>query len=228
INDFLVSELLGAANPAVAQGRDISVGQVLEQASDRVGPALGEEPVQDVIRAGVDVVCFSGDKLLGGPQSGILAGRRDVIQRLRKHPLYRALRIDKVVLAALEATLGDHLAGRRSPVAAMALADGEVLRARANALAEALRAVGAECSVVDDVGYVGGGARPMQPIAAVAVQWRPERRPDRAARALRVGEPPVVARVVDDAVQFDVRTLADDELATIATRVGELGSHLRE
>ncbi|MEN0064786.1 MAG: L-seryl-tRNA(Sec) selenium transferase [Myxococcota bacterium] len=183
--------------------------------------ALGDEPVPDVIAEGVDVVCFSGDKLLGGPQAGILAGRAEVIERLRRHPLYRALRVDKVILAALEATLGDHLAGRAPPVAGMTLAEPHVLQTRAQALHRALGEAGVETTIVEDVGYVGGGARPMEPIAAVVVQWQPKR-PDRVARALRTGTPAIVARVSNDAVLFDVRTLRDDDLPALAARVAEL------
>jgi len=205
----------------VALAREHEVVLVEDLGSGCLDPDLGEEAVQDVLAAGVDVVCFSGDKLLGGPQTGVLAGRADVVQRLRRHPLYRALRVDKVILAALEATLGDHLAGRAPPVVQMALEDAATLRDRARALATALGAAGVTAEVGDDVGYVGGGARPMQPIAAVAVRWRPER-PDRVAQALRTGDPPIVARIVDDAVQFDVRTLTDDEVALVAARAGAL------
>ena len=205
----------------VAVAREHDVVLVEDLGSGCLDAALGEEPVQEVIATGVDVVCFSGDKLLGGPQAGILAGKAEVIQRLRRHPLYRALRVDKVVLAALEATLGEHLGGERPPVAEMALAKPAALRARAEALAGALRANGVDCEIVVDVGYLGGGARPMEAIETVAVMWRPEH-PDRTARALRIGEPSVVARIVDDAVQFDVRTLSDDELLMVAERVSEL------
>lgn len=174
--------------------------------------AIADEPdVVRSVRAGAALVCFSGDKLLGGPQAGILAGTAEAVQAARRHPLARALRIDKLSLAALEATLRLHRdAPEEIPVLAMLRASREVLQARAERLAAA---VGGE--VVEGVARVGGGALPLfelpGPVVALADV-------SLAAR-LREGDPPVLARVEDDRLLLDPRTLADDELDAVAQAV---------
>ncbi|HWM09253.1 MAG TPA: L-seryl-tRNA(Sec) selenium transferase [Solirubrobacteraceae bacterium] len=175
---------------------------------------LREEPsVRRSVRAGAALVCFSGDKLLGGPQAGLMVGREDAVAAARRHPLARALRLDKLSLAALEATLrlyrDPERARREIPVLAMLTADEETLRARAERLAAA---VGGE--VVPAVARVGGGALPLLelPGPAVAVPGRPD---DVAAR-LRSAEPPVIGRIEDGRLLLDPRTLADDEVPLVA------------
>lgn len=181
----------------------------------------GEPSVREVVESGVDLVFFSGDKLLGGPQAGLVVGRADLVERLRRHPLYRALRVDKVVLAALEATLGDHVAGRAPPVTAMLEASPEVLAGRAQGLAGALRDLGVAVEVVDGRSVAGGGAWPGQELPSFAVRIVSSR-PDGVATALRTGDPAVVARVSDGALLFDVRTLTDPQIAPLAARVAEV------
>lgn len=205
----------------VAVGRAHSVVVLEDLGSGSLDGAMGETAVRTALEAGVDVVFFSGDKLLGGPQAGIVAGRAEVVERLRRHPLYRALRVDKVILAALEATLGDHLAGRVPPVLDMVHASADALQPRAEALAEALRAEGLQPTVCADVGYVGGGALPGQGLPGWAVRLEVSE-PDTVARALRLGEPAVVARVVRDGLQLDPRTVADDEVEALVSRVAEV------
>ena len=126
--------------------------------------ALASEPsVQASIEAGVDLVCFSGDKLLGGPQAGIIVGRADALQRVRAHPLMRALRVDKLTYAALEATLIEHLAGRAFqtiPVLRMATTPVEAIAARAELLSNRLRERGYTADVIDGVSTIGGGSAP--------------------------------------------------------------------
>jgi L-seryl-tRNA(Ser) seleniumtransferase len=176
----------------------------------------GEPPVRRSIRAGAALVCFSGDKLLGGPQAGILAGRREPIAVARRHPLARALRLDKLGLAALEATLRLHRdAPAEIPVRAMLAADEATLRDRAQRLAAAIPAGSAE--VVAAVARVGGGALPLLdlPGPAVAVSV-PGVSPDELAARLRAADPPVIGRIEDGRLLLDPRTLADDELPLVS------------
>jgi L-seryl-tRNA(Ser) seleniumtransferase len=176
---------------------------------------LADEPaVRRSIRAGAAIVCFSGDKLLGGPQAGLMVGAREAIEACRRHPLARAVRIDKLSLAALGATLALYrdpdLARAELPVLAMLDAPAEALDARARRLAEAC---GGE--VVATTAKVGGGALPLLelPGPAVAIEVG-------LAQALRTGDPAVVGRIVDGRLLLDVRTLTDAEadLAAAAVR----------
>ena len=184
--------------------------------------ALAEEPsVRRSVKAGAAVVTFSGDKLLGGPQAGVMVGRRDAIDRCRKHPLARALRIDKLSLAALEATLriylDPELARRELPVLAMLDVNGETLDARAARLAEATGG-----SVVDSVARVGGGALPLMELHGPAVALDPGPEGANAlAAALRRGDPPVVGHIREDRLLLNPRTLADDELDLVVAAVRE-------
>jgi L-seryl-tRNA(Ser) seleniumtransferase len=175
---------------------------------------LGDEPTaQASLAAGADLVAFSGDKLLGGPQAGIVVGRADLVERLRRHPLHRALRADKLCLAALEGTLLLYLdpqrAVREVPVLRMLLEDTDRVGARAERLAAA---VGGE--VEKTVARVGGGALPLAelPSFACAVD-------ESLAPALRKHAPPVVGIVRDGRLLLDCRTLTDEEVETAATAV---------
>ncbi len=182
-------------------------------------PGAGGEPtVQEVVGAGVDLVTFSGDKLLGGPQAGILLGRREAVEACTRHPLMRALRPDKLTLAALEATLALYRdpgkALTRIPVLAALQARPGELESRAESLAESLRAAlgeRARVGVAPDVSRVGGGALPLAELPTHVVEVRPARGVEEVAAALRRHDPPVVARVRDDALVVDPRTLRPDE-----------------
>jgi L-seryl-tRNA(Ser) seleniumtransferase len=177
--------------------------------------ALAEEPaVRRSVRAGAAIVCFSADKLLGGPQAGVMVGTRDAVQACRRHPLARAVRIDKLSLAALHATLelyrDPELARAELPVLAMLSVAPEVLEARARRLAE-----GCGGEVVAATAKVGGGALPLLelPGPAVAIEVA-------LAEALRAGDPPVIGRISEGRLLLDVRTLTDGEadLAAAAVR----------
>ena len=174
-------------------------------------PALPDEPdATSMLRDGADLVTASGDKLLGGPQAGLLFGRAELIERLRRHPAARALRVDKLTLAALEATL----VGPPPPVAQALAAEVAQLRARAESLAGALpQSVGAEA--VDCVAAVGGGGAPDVQLPSAAVSL-----PESYAAALRAGSPPVVGRLEASRCLLDLRTVApeDDELVLAAVR----------
>ncbi len=173
-------------------------------------PGLGEPTVAEVIAEGVDLACFSGDKLLGGPQAGLVVGRAALVETLRRHPLYRALRLDRLVLAALEATLRGYLAGELPPVVGMLQLDPADLKARAEGLAECLRAAGLPAEVLPDEGFSGGGSLPGEglPTWVVALHL-PD--PDRVAARLRTGEPAVLARVGADRLRLDPRTVLPGE-----------------
>jgi L-seryl-tRNA(Ser) seleniumtransferase len=207
-----IEDLCGLGPPVID---DVGSGVV---ADDLV--ALADEPsVRRSVRAGAALVTFSGDKLLGGPQAGLLVGRRDNVERCRRHPLARALRIDKLSLAALEATLrlylDPELARRELPVLAMLDADPASLAARAARVAE-----GTGGRVVEAVARVGGGALPLLELHGPAVALDPG--PDGAdalAAALRRGDPPVVCQIHDGLLLLHARTLADDEVDPIVAAV---------
>jgi L-seryl-tRNA(Ser) seleniumtransferase len=185
-------------------------------------PGVGDEPtVAEGLAAGADLVLFSGDKLLGGPQCGILVGSREAIGRIEADPLMRALRVDKMTLAALESTLhlaadGEHAAGR-IPLWSMIVTELPVLTARAERLAAALRAeLGLNATVRPGESFLGGGSAPIHPIptavVAVAAPFPGPHDSEAAwAQALRRGEPAVVPRVQGGLVLFDLRTVAADQ-----------------
>jgi L-seryl-tRNA(Ser) seleniumtransferase len=178
----------------------------------------GEPSARDALSAGADLVCFSGDKLLGGPQAGIVVGRADLLDKLRRHPLQRALRADKLTLAALEATLALYLdpkrAAREIPVLRMLGEPLEAVRTRADRLAEL---VGGE--VEQTVGRVGGGALPLAELPSFACAVEEE-----LAAPLRDGEPPVIGILRDGRLLLDCRTLSDEEVDEVAARIATVRS----
>jgi L-seryl-tRNA(Ser) seleniumtransferase len=182
---------------------------------------LGDEPTAAAsVAAGADVVCFSGDKLLGGPQAGIVVGRADLVERLRRHPLQRALRADKLTLAALEGTLAlalDPDRRRELPVLRMLDETPASVRARAERLAAL---VGGQ--VEETVARVGGGALPLAELGSFACAVEEE-----LVAPLRAGEPPVVALVRDGRTLLDVRALREDELDEVAAAVAAARDRLR-
>ena len=192
-----VGELVGLGVPVVV---DVGSGLLTPH------PLLPDEPdAQTALRAGAAVVTASGDKLLGGPQAGLLLGRADVIDRLRRHPLQRALRVDKLVLAALEATLR----GPEAPVWLALTADPDRLRARCAVLAEQ---VGGQ--VVPSDGAVGGGGAPGQALPGWAVAL-----PEALAPLLRSGDPCVVGRLERGACLLDLRCVPEADDARLAAAV---------
>jgi L-seryl-tRNA(Ser) seleniumtransferase len=187
---------------------DLGSGALL--ASNTLLQGDREPTARESLDAGAALVCFSGDKLLGGPQAGIVVGRAELVERLRRHPLQRALRIDKLSLAALEATLLLHLdAPERVPALRMLAQDAAALRARAERLAAA---TGGE--VEQTTGRVGGGALPLAelPSFACAVE-------EALAEPLRAGEPPVVGVVRDGKLLLDCLTLTDADAEEAAAAV---------
>jgi L-seryl-tRNA(Ser) seleniumtransferase len=172
-----------------------------------------EPSLRESLAAGADLVAFSGDKLLGGPQAGIVVGRADLVEQLRRHPLQRALRADKLTLAALEGTLGLYLDPGRAvtevPVLRMLFEPAEAVRARAERLAGLV-----DGAVEETVGRVGGGALPLTELPSFACAV-----PEELAAELRAGEPPVIGIVRDGRLLLDCRTLTDAEVDEVAGAV---------
>lgn len=188
-----ITELSGLGVPVVA---DIGSGLLARE------PLLPDEPdAATALAAGADLVTASCDKLLGGPQAGLLLGRRDLVERCRRHPLARALRVDKLTLAALEATLR----GPAAPVRLALHADPAVLRERAAALAAGLAEAGVDACAVPSEAAVGGGGAPGVTLPSAAVSL-----PERFAVPLRTGDPPVVGRVEGRRLLLDLRALPAD------------------
>lgn len=203
--------------PALSELAELARGRELPLIDDLGSGALldlGDEPTaRGGLAAGADLVSFSGDKLLGGPQAGIIVGRKDLVERLRRHPLQRALRADKLTLAALEATLllylDPALARQEIPVLRMLDEPIETVRARAAELAERL---GGE--VEETVARVGGGALPLLELTSFACALEEE-----LGAPLRAGDPPVVGIVRDGHLLLDCRTVSDPELDEVAAAV---------
>ena len=183
-----------------------------------------EPTVRSVMGAGADVVTFSGDKLLGGPQAGIAVGREELIARIRLHPLNRAVRVDKMTVAALEATLELYRDERYEDIPALRLLrqDPAELRVRAESLRQLLHSRGVDAEVVETRGQVGGGAMPLaEPVSFACALRRGE--PTVLRERLRQAEPPVIARISEERVLLDVRCLTDDELDPLARAVATIG-----
>jgi len=210
---------------AVPVAEDLGSGYLRQANLKALAPP--EPAVEESIAAGVDVCCFSGDKLLGGPQSGIVVGRRAIVERLRRHPLMRALRVDKMTYAALEATLAEYAAGRAAamvPVQRMlSLSAGEI-RSRAEAIATAIGQMeGWRAEIVAGTSAVGGGSAPgvELPTSLVAIE-QAGLTPDALEERLRRLTPPVVARIEQDRVLLDVRTVFPDQDRQLLALLEEL------
>ncbi|AWH94069.1 L-seryl-tRNA(Sec) selenium transferase [Dietzia lutea] len=216
-SNFVVSGFTSSVPPADL--RDLGVPLVVDIGSGLLTPhpALPDEPdMTTTLAAGADLVTSSGDKLLGGPQAGVLAGDAELVHRLRRHPLARALRVDKLTLAALEATLR----GPRPPVVVGLEADPVALLARAERIAGRLHEAGVDARAVRSVAAVGGGGAPGVELPSAAVSL-----PESFADALRAGRPAVLGRVTEGRCLLDLRALPpgdDDELAALVLRVGAL------
>jgi L-seryl-tRNA(Ser) seleniumtransferase len=180
-----------------------------------------EPAVETSVAAGVDVCCFSGDKLLGGPQAGIIVGRAAIVDRIRRHPLMRALRVDKMTYAALEATLADYAAGRAAdtiPVQQMLTATADAIHARAEAVAAEIgRLPGWRAIVIAGVSAIGGGSAPgvELPTWLIAID-KDGLTPDALEARLRRLAPPIVARIERDQLLLDLRTVLPEQDRALA------------
>ena len=206
-----------------ALAREKKVLLLHDLGSGALDPALGDFTAAQSLKEGSDVVLVSGDKLLGGPQAGILLGRRELIERCRKHPLSRALRADRMLLAAMEATLRLYRDGRADELPALQAlkTPPSELRQRATRAALLLQEKGIACSVVESEGQVGGGSLPLRKLEGAGVAL--EDAPAPLLAALRDGDPPVVALVRDGRVVLDIRCVSDvgelaDAVAKAAVR----------
>lgn len=191
------------------------------------GIGLADEPmVLDSVKAGVAACCFSGDKLLGGPQAGIIVGSAEAVQRMRAHPSARMFRVCKLTLAALEATLVHFINGdwrERIPFWAMASRSLESVREEATRLAEALMVAGARATVVDTLAYVGSGSAPDEGLPSVGVRLSvPGIAAGELARRLRLGEPSVFVRLEGGAAIADCRTLREGDADMLIKAVSSM------
>jgi L-seryl-tRNA(Ser) seleniumtransferase len=179
--------------------------------------------VQESLAAGVDLVCFSGDKLLGGPQAGIIVGRSELLAKLKRHPLARALRADKLCLAALSATLLHYLKGeaeQQVPVWRMIAAPQAYLCERAEQWKACLGPLPIEAAVIPGLSTVGGGSLPGETLPTFLLALSVTR-PDRFLAQLRTATPPVIARVEADRVVLDPRTVLPEQDELIETILRE-------
>ncbi len=201
------TEAVGAAELAeVVRSRGILL--IDDLGSGALAPIADEPTIADSVAA-ADVVTFSGDKLLGGPQAGVVVGREEPLRRMGRHPLARALRIDKLTMAALEASLRERLLGRPLPVDDMLGASVEELRRRAALWMLRLEERGVACSLQEAESAAGGGSLPEHGLRTVLLAL--EGPAARLARALRAGDPPVIARVEADRCCIDPRTVLSGE-----------------
>jgi len=220
--DVGVAQLAELARPAgIPLLHDLGSGLLLDP--EPLG--LPAEPTAALaVREGADVVTMSGDKLLGGPQAGLIVGRRDLVERMRLNPLCRAFRVDKLTLAALEATLVEYLdpehARRRIPVLRMLTATAAELDGRARRIADRLRERGIDAGTADAASAVGGGALPGFELPTTVVCVSPAGcTAAELERRLRTRKPAVVARIRSDVVQLDPRTVRESEEADLVAAV---------
>ncbi|MDR7868764.1 MAG: L-seryl-tRNA(Sec) selenium transferase [Sporomusaceae bacterium] len=218
-----------AALAALARQHGLPLVEDLGSGTLRAVEADGwrEPAVAERLAVGMDIVTFSGDKLFGGPQAGVIAGKKGLIDKLRRHPLLRAIRIDKLTLAALEGTLLDYLLGepgRDIPVQRMLRADSRELADRAADLAGLLGDLpGWRVGVVPLVSQAGGGAMPAVDLPGWGVSAHPEVLSAAAAEErLRQRALPIIARIKDDGLLFDVRCLAPEDMAEIRSALAVL------
>lgn len=224
-----VADLAGLARQhGLLLYEDIGSGAIIDLSS--VG--LGDEPVaSDSVRDGADIITFSGDKLLGGPQAGIIAGKSEHIDRLRKHPLYRALRVDRNTYAALEVTLGSYRRGaalQEIPVLRMLSLNKEQIGFRLKRFTDQLAGMlggGSDLvfASVDGVSATGGGAAPSVSLDTQLLALSHRKRSVRSLeKRLRGSQPPVIARIVDDHLLIDLRTVLENEEAELLDAVAAL------
>jgi L-seryl-tRNA(Ser) seleniumtransferase len=185
----------------------------------------GEPAVGDSLRAGVDVVTYSGDKLLGGPQAGIISGRSELVAKIRSNPLFRALRVDKIIYAALEATLLAYIKRDLDaiPAVRMMRMTKDAIAARASAVADQLENTDLHIELRDGESVIGGGAAPGSNLPTKLLAISSDRQPsDDLAKQLRHHRPPIVARVEENRLILDLRTVFPDQDGLVASALRKL------
>ena len=193
---------------------DLGSGTLLDTAQFGLAP---EPMVQSSVQAGADIITFSGDKLLGGPQAGLIVGKAECIAKLRSHPLARALRVDKMTLAALDATLGAYRRGRATneiPVWRMIAQTADTIQQRARQFQRQLAAANVETELIPGKSTVGGGSLPGETLTTVLLALDMPRS-DNAAAALRKTDPPVICRIQKDRLLFDLRSVLPEQEKTL-------------
>jgi L-seryl-tRNA(Ser) seleniumtransferase len=211
---------------ALAAARDLLLFDDLGSGTllDTAPYGLTHEPtIQESIAAGASMVSCSGDKLLGGPQAGLILGRADLISHLKKFPLTRALRVDKTTLAGLQATLRHYLLGEATekvPVWRMISQSEEKIDTRAGAWVQQLGGMGLPAQIVPGRSTVGGGSLPGETLPTHLVALAIES-PDTVAARLRAGDPPIITRIEDDRLVLDPRTVLPEQEATLLSLVGQ-------
>jgi L-seryl-tRNA(Ser) seleniumtransferase len=191
---------------------DLGSGALFDTAT--LGGNEHEPTPEQTIRQGADLVCFSGDKLLGGPQAGIIAGRGDLVASLKKAPFFRALRCDKLILSALQATVDLHLNGAADsiPILSMMRTSLDLLRTRAQRLADQLNSLALNADVAEATSQVGGGCLPRTEIPSITLDILPrDLSVQTLASRLRRGDPPVVGTVANNRFRLDLRTIFETE-----------------
>ena len=206
----------------VAVAVDLGSGSLIDLKS--LGLKNHEPTAGQVLKEGADIVTFSGDKLLGGPQAGIVVGKKEFLDPIKKNPMKRALRVGKLTLSSLESVLRAYLdpvtVAQRIPTLRMISTSKEAVAARARRFARRLSDLPARISFAASVSRVGGGSLPLEDLPTVLLALEPEgMSADRFEEALRRQEPPVVARIVDDRVCFDLRTVSSQELRDLEAAI---------
>jgi L-seryl-tRNA(Ser) seleniumtransferase len=207
---------------------DIGSGAIMN--TDELAPIDHEPTPQEALSKGVDIICFSGDKLLGGPQSGIIAGRSDLIEGIKSEPFFRAVRCDKLILTVLQESIDEYLRTQSSPketdvptLKALAISPDQ-LRARAETMIEAIGSTEkADISVAESTATTGGGTMPRSKIPSIALRITPTGISlNKLSRELRTGSPAIVGYALDDNLQLDLRTLFDWQDPLVSQRLKEV------
>ncbi|MCJ7483676.1 MAG: L-seryl-tRNA(Sec) selenium transferase, partial [Thermodesulfovibrionales bacterium] len=188
---------------------------------------IHDEPsVQEIVKTGVDLTTFSGDKLLGGPQGGVIVGKKEHIERIQKNPITRAVRIDKLTLAGFEATLMEYVDEEKAiasiPTLRMLLQKPEEIRVRANTIARRLKKEiqNAHIKVTADTSRAGGGSLPERDLPTFVTAVKPDSiSVNELEEILRKGTPPVITRIKEDTLVLDARTIRNNDIATLVQRI---------
>jgi L-seryl-tRNA(Ser) seleniumtransferase len=214
----------------LARGRGIPLifdaGSGYVEVPDAISWAAGEPAIDDAMAQEVDIITFSGDKLLGGPQAGIIAGRSDLVQSIAQHPLVRALRVDKMTLAGLEATLRAHLEGRVEdlPLWSLALTSADELRSRAERVAEGVTSDNLKAEAIPTASVAGGGSLPGEELGSWGIALaHAERSVDEMQSLLRASSTPVIGRIEDERLVLDLRSVFPQDVDKLIEIVRGLG-----